>query len=273
MFDQISQGEIQYFKECLKNQIRYDGRGLCDVRESMIHSDQTLFPNALHGVRVDIPDSKSSFLIGINGSIEIKPQDTILEKTDFVSIELKASTESLEYEERVRQENNIKEMKDILRKFIIECINIEPLKLEGDVVYWNVICDIFVVGLINLNDFDYLIKGIRRCFTECRFPKISVSYNNWNEEYSYEILNNNVQLFMENDFPYVFLIGEYNGKIVLDMNREELHAVDSFYIVTVDCNGKLINFEKLDGKLVEINKLALVIRRIVEVSQLLLTVI
>lgn len=272
MFDQISQGEIEYLKECLRNQVRYDGRGLCNIRESMISGDQTLFPNALHGVRVDIPDSKTSFLIGINGNIEVKPEDAILDKTDYVAIELKASTESLDYEERMRQENNIKEMKDILRKFIVDCINEQPLKLDGDKVYWSIVCDVFVVGLINLNDFDYLIKGIRKCFTQCMFPKVAVSYNNWNEEYSYEILNTSVQLFTEKDFPSVFLIGEFNGKVVLDMSKEELHAVDSYYIVTINSKGRLINFEKLDGKLVEINKLAVVIMRIIEISPFLLEV-
>ena len=53
----------------MNNKVRVDGRGLEEFREVEFKQEQLLFPNALYGVKVMIPDSKNSLLIALNTSI------------------------------------------------------------------------------------------------------------------------------------------------------------------------------------------------------------
>ena len=61
--------EKEFIVTCLNNKIRIDGRGLTDFRETQFQQETLLFPNALYGVKVVIPDSKNSLMIGLNAKI------------------------------------------------------------------------------------------------------------------------------------------------------------------------------------------------------------
>ena len=97
-------------------------------------------------------------------------------------------------EEKKTEERAIKEMSDILKKFLVKNINTEKMKIE-DKFYWQVICDVFVIGSIYLNEFDYLEKGIKQCLLKCEFPNVMVSKNNWTNEMNYEISEGSQILF------------------------------------------------------------------------------
>ena len=55
--------------------------------------------------------------------------------------------------------------------------------------------------------------------------------------------------------PNLFIVGEFKGQLVLDLSKEEIESVDSFYIVAYDYQGKMTDIEKLDGNSTNINRL------------------
>ena len=266
MFKCISEAELVYYRQCLRNGVRFDGRALSDTRESIMTKEEKLFPNALYGVKVDIPDSKTSFLIAINGDIEIGEGEEETDRNRLIEVEIKTSNDTDNFRDKTAQTDKLNEIKACVREYLINFLNIDLFYLKEKKVYWKVVCDVFVVGSINLSDFDFLIKGIRTCFLNVRFPKVNVSYNQWSEEYTYEMLNEEISFFDEDSVPFACLIGETDGKVVVDMTKEELQAVDSYYIVVISDEGKLLNIEKFSGKSVGLTKLATVYSKIAELS-------
>ena len=263
MFEEISPEEIEFYKKTLELEKRYDGRNLCDFREYKIEKDTLIFPNALYGVKITIPNSKNEILIAINGDIKItktptekkneeKPKIESNEKS-FLTLEIKTSSEPNNELKRQKQQNILTEIEDLLKKFLLKNLNSSKLQIS-EKVNWEIICDIFVIGELTLNELDYIIKGIKECLLNCKFPNVSVNYNNWNDEYSYDIIKGFSILFEKNDIPYIFIIGEYKGKIVLDMSKEEMESVNGYYIVAIGSDGELKDLEKLDGNLVKVNR-------------------
>ena len=269
---EISEAEITYYKESLRSECRYDGRNLCDFRLVAFTEDALLFPNALYGVRVSIPDSKSSLMIAINADIvETKLDDRGLPiEESFIEIDLHTSGSKRQNDANVEQTATMKEMKDLIQKFIIKNINTQKLKLYEDKLHWRIACDIYLVGKLYLNDVDYIFKGIRACFSNCRFPKVLVNFNSWTEEYTYEIVSNDEVLFTKDLFPSVYVVGEIEGRVVLDLSKEELQAVDSYYILALNHLGDIIDIEKLDGNPIGINKLGSFVAKLTELSSHLL---
>ena len=276
MFEEISPEEIEFYKKTLELEKRYDGRNLCDFREYKIEKDTLIFPNALYGVKITIPNSKNEILIAINGDIKItktptekkneeKPKIESNEKS-FLTLEIKTSSEPNNELKRQKQQNILTEIEDLLKKFLLKNLNSSKLQIS-EKVNWEIICDIFVIGELTLNELDYIIKGIKECLLNCKFPNVSVNYNNWNDEYSYDIIKGFSILFEKNDIPYIFIIGEYKGKIVLDMSKEEMESVNGYYIVAIGSDGELKDLEKLDGNLVKVNRLGGFIGRVLMVTK------
>ena len=266
MFKDVSEGELVYYREGLRNGVRFDGRALCDTRESIVIAEEKLFPNALYGVKVDIPDSKSSFLIAINGDIEISEGDEQTDRNRLIEVEIKTSTDSDSFRDKTAQADKLNEIKACVKEYLINFINVDQFYLKEKKVYWKLVCDVFVVGSINLSDFDFLIRGIRTCLLHVKFPKVNVSFNQWSEEYTYEMLNEEISFFSEDNLPFACLVGEINGKVVVDMTRQELYAVDSYYIAVISSEGNLLNVEKFDGKSVSLTKMATVYSKIADLS-------
>jgi exosome complex RNA-binding protein Rrp42 (RNase PH superfamily) len=268
---EISQAEMSFYKESLRNDCRYDGRNLCDFRPVVFTENALLFPNALHGVKVSVPDSKSSLMIGINADIvETKMSDDGTPIDDvYIEIELHTSGSKNTRAADTEQSSTMKEIKDLIQKFIIKNINTDKLKLFENKLHWKIVCDIYLVGKLFLNDVDYIFKGIRACFSNCLFPKVHVNFNSWNEEYTYEIVGNEV-FFTKEAFPSVYVVGEIDGNVVLDLSKEELASVDSYYILALNHLGDIIDIEKLDGNPVSINKLGSIVSKLMQLSSHLL---
>lgn len=94
MYSQLSEGEKQFVKESLTNKVRIDGRTMSDFREVEIQHETMLFPNALYGVKVNIPDSKNSILIGLNASVVnlgAIQEEVVFEQEKLFKIEIKCA--------------------------------------------------------------------------------------------------------------------------------------------------------------------------------------
>ena len=262
---EISDAEIAFYKESLRKACRFDGRNLCDFRPLSLVEDSLLFPNALYGVRISIPDSKTCLMLAINADIvetKFSEEGTPVDDT-YIEIELHSSASKYSRESAAAaQAATLREIKDLIQKFVIRNIDVRRLKLYEDKLHWRVQCDIYIVGQLYLSDVDHIFKGLRACFANCRFPRVAVSFNSWSEEYSYEILGTDEQLFARDALPLVFVVGEIEGKVVMDLSREELRAVDSYYILALSSEGDIVDIEKLDGNPVAINKLGSIVSKL-----------
>ncbi len=192
-----------------------------------------------------MPDSGNTYIFAFNAEIWIKDKDEadeesqeiVFDTENYLKLEIKSSSENLNSKDD-KNSANIQEIEDLLKMFLTKNLKEENFQIK-DKVYWRVYCDIFVLGSLFLNEFNYLIKGIKTGLVNCKFPKTQISKNNWNDEYSYEIIEGQTTLFTQQDLPSIFLIGENQGNIVMDMSLIELHAVNSFYIVAYDKQGVL----------------------------------
>lgn len=280
MFEEISPEEIQFYKKTLELDKRYDGRNLCEFREYKIEKDTLIFPNALYGIKITIPNSQNKILIALNGDIKTtdpsnkekipnpeKAKKKISEKKqNYLKLEIKTSSVPETPKKALKQENTLKEIEDLLKKFLLKNLNTSKLQITEN-VHWEIICDIFVIGDLYLNELDYIIKGIKKSLLNCKFPNLSVNYNNWNNEFSYDIIEGSSLLFDFKDIPFIFVVGEFKGKIVLDMSREEIESVNGYYVVGVDWQGRVRDVEKLDGNCVKVNMLGGFIGRLVGVAK------
>lgn len=150
----------------------------------------------------------------------------------------------------------MQEANDLIKKFFIKNLDLKKLKIKDD-FHWQIVCDIFLIGNLFLNELDYIVKGIRYCLQSCSFPKVQIHTNNWTQEITYDVLGESELLFEKDSIPQLFIVGyqknSNKAEIILDMNREELECCDSYYLVAYDSKGNLKDLEKLDGKIVDVN--------------------
>lgn len=265
----LSAGELAFYRESLKRDCRCDGRDLCDVRPFSIEQGSLLFPNALYSASISIPDSKTSILIGINANIVPKGENTDPEDYFKLEIELAHQRSARDDAERFSQ-TTIAEIEDLLKKLFVSKLDFSVLLLFEGKLHWAIECSVFVIGDLQANDIDYVFKGLKTAVSNCRFPKVNVSFNNWTDEFSYEVTGEEVALFGQMNLPTALVIGEIEGRLVLDLTAQELQAVDSYYIVALDSKGTVTDIEKMDGSAVSINRLGNVISLLMNMRQLLI---
>lgn len=75
-----------------------------------------------------------------------------------------------------------------------------------------------------------------------------VGFNSLNDRFSFEILPKSGKLFEESEMPLVFMLGELDGRILVDMTSVEMKAVDSLYIASFRRDGGLVGIRKVDGR-------------------------
>ena len=54
------------------------------------------------------------------------------------------------------------------------------------------------------------------------------------------------------------------------MTREELECVDSYYLIAYDSQGQLMDIEKLDGRLVNVNSVGSFIHQVLCLGKILI---
>jgi len=264
----LSTGELSFFRESLRNNCRLDGRELCDIRPFIIEHNAMLFPNALYGLTLNVPDSRNSIMIGINANI-VLTKDTFL-IDDYITLSVVPSNQRVIKEsENTSVKTVVSEIEDLLRKFILSRIDLTALSLHQNKLHWQIECTLFVVGQLQLNDLDYLFKGLKTGLLNCRFPKVNINYNQWTEEFSYEVTGESQLLLLNCKVPTVLIVGEIEGRVVLDMTREELETVDSYYIVAMDAEEGITDIEKLEGNAVTLNRLGSVVSILMNMKQVL----
>lgn len=264
----LSNGELAFFRESLRNNCRVDGRELCDIRSFSVDHNSMLFPNALYGLTLKVPDSRNSIMIGLNANIVLKKETFSVD--DYINLSVIPSNQKLLKD----SENNsakivISEIEDLLRKFILSRIDLSVLSLHDDKLHWQIDCALFVVGQLQLNDLDYLFKSLKLALLNCRFPKVNINYNNWTEEFSYEVSGESQLLLLNCKMPTVLVVGEIEGRVVLDMTRDEIEAVDSYYVVAMDLEEGITDIEKLDGNTVTLNRLGSVVSILMNMKHVL----
>ena len=250
-----------FVRRSLASNVRLDGRELHESRELIMCKDIALFPTALQGVKIEVPDSKTSLMIGLNAEIFLVSDGKKAELKDLVELEVKSTISRT-----IGEDPEFAEIEAVASKFLLSRLDIEKLKIS-DNVHWKIFLDVLVVGDLYLCDLDYLFEGLTETLCTAEFPNVRVSFNSWSEEHVYETLEDSKALFNREDMLTVKVIGEIDSKIVLDMNNDELRSVDSFYVVSVNQKGDITCIEKLDGQAIDVNKLSMVLKKLTEFAK------
>lgn len=98
MFQFLNQNEKNFYRATFDTGLRVDGRSLTELREFKIQKDFLLYPNALYGVKITIPDSKNTILFAVNANVcneEEMEEELFYKQESFFKIEIKSSSEGL----------------------------------------------------------------------------------------------------------------------------------------------------------------------------------
>ena len=79
-----------------------------------------------------------------------------------------------------------------------------------------------------------------------------VGFNSLNDRFTFDVLPKTETPFDEQDLPMIFMLGELNSNILVDMTSLEMQAVDSLYIASFRRDGGLVEIRKVDGRAVSL---------------------
>lgn len=242
---------------------RYDGRGLTDVRRATVSRDATLFPTAVEGLRLELPDSGAAVLVGLSAEVLALAEERAPAAAELVRLELKSTAAG-----QREPPAELAELTGLVERFLLERLPAERLRLAPR-AHWRLFLDVLVVGALTLADLDWLFAALRLALLSARLPRVRVSFNAWREEFVYETMEESAAPFLAADLPVVRLVGELEGRLVLDLHADELRAVDAWFVVAVGAEGALRAVEKLDGRPRDPQRVAVVLARLEELGRAL----
>ena len=256
----LSNGEISLIQDSISMGLRLDGRSCGEFRDYSISQGSFLFPQALYGLQLHVPNSSCKISIGVNAEIKEKLENQSKSSEEYLKIQLKTAG----IQETNSLLDQVTELEALLSSHIASNIDCKVLDLYDGKLYWMVLCDLYIIGEVSLSIFNYLYRAVKEALINCRFPSLTISYNNWNEKYSYEVEALDKKLFQPSCFPFVYMIGEFGGNLIFDFTEEELKAMNTIYICVANKSNNAISLEKLDGKPISVNKLGVLLKKLID---------
>jgi exosome complex RNA-binding protein Rrp42 (RNase PH superfamily) len=254
---ELSLSEQNMLISCLTNKIRFDGRNLTERRKFVLEHSERLQTNSFYGCRIQNPETKNWIYFSVTGNLTSCENESNLDHLISVNLDSPLSVEQdqkAKYKE-IKNYSEKKELESLIDSFFLKKIDKSCLFLGKFKCYWNIKLHVFSLGVLHLNDLDYIIYGLTHTLMEMTVPNVSIGFNNLNDQYTFEMLSGQNSLFQKKDIPIIFLLGEIDGNVILDMTFKELMIVSSFYVSSFDSNGNLLEMQKIDGKPTTISKI------------------
>lgn len=288
-----NKSSLPKIKSCLESGLRLDGRSLTERRNFLLQESERLQTNSLYGCRIQNPETGNWIYFSLTGRIEreepeiklqieypesvdgqkskkrVNRRDTQIAKIFNFSMNPQAKRFfdiSGDQIESSAQDAQSSELKSLIEALLLSKLDLSSLKLDSYSCSWHLTLNIFSLSPLALHDLDYLLFGLSHLLISVKMPLLSVSFNALSKQFTFEVLSDTFSLFEKKDLPTIFLIGEVQGNLLVDLTSEELQVVDSLYVASFRKNGVLREIQKVDGKPVQmgiVNRVLLMTRKLI----------
>ena len=252
----LSESERGMVKKCLCSGLRLDGRALTQRRKFILEESERLQTNSLYGCRIQNPDNANWIYFSITARVERCFAQA--QKGNLLVLRMESpdafhgGSSQRKGNLDLTAESERTELISLVNSLLLNKLDSEKLSVGNYDCYWALELHVYSLSRLALNDLDYIVFGLTHSLINLRMPKVEVSMNVLNDQFTFEMLPGKDIIFEKSDLPVIFLIGEIQGQMVLDLTLRELQVVDSLFVASFGNQANLLQIEKIDGKSVSI---------------------